>query len=326
MATLLLQAAGSALGAGIGGQFGAVLGQAAGSLAGAAIDRALFGSGAGAVREGPRLTALAGLTSTEGAAIPRIYGRVRVGGQVIWATRFEEQVETVRSGGSGGKGGLSGSPAVESTTYSYFANLAIGLCEGPVGFVRRVWADGKEIDVTRFTMRLHRGDEQQEADPLIVAKEGAGQAPAYRGLAYIVFERLPLADFGDRVPQLSFEVVKPVAGLAQMIRGVDLIPGATEFGYSVGALTTRSAPGVSASENRSQLFGPSDWIASLDALQALCPAITQHYPIQHVAGHEHIAPGRKADPGPGFEWSLLHKSLGLPATSFPAGTDTPIAK
>ena len=271
MATLLLQAAGSALGAGIGGQFGAVLGQAAGSLAGAAIDRALFGSGAGAVREGPRLTALAGLTSTEGAAIPRIYGRVRVGGQVIWATRFEEQVETVRSGGSGGKGGLSGSPAVESTTYSYFANLAIGLCEGPVGFVRRVWADGKEIDVTRFTMRLHRGDEQQEADPLIVAKEGAGQAPAYRGLAYVVFERLPLADFGDRVPQLSFEVVKPVAGLAQMIRGVDLIPGATEFGYSVGALTTRSAPGVSASENRSQLFGPSDWIASLDALQALCP-------------------------------------------------------
>ena len=274
MATLLLQAAGSALGSGVGGAFGAALGQAAGSLAGAAIDRALFGAGAGAVREGSRLTTLAGLTSTEGAAIPRIYGRARVGGQVIWATRFEEQVETTRSGGSGGKGGLSGGSSVESTTYSYFANLAIGLCEGPVALVRRVWADGKEVDVTRLTMRLHKGDEQQEPDPLIVAKEGAGQAPAYRGLAYVVFERLPLADFGDRVPQLSFEVVKPVEGLAQMIRGVDLIPGATEFGYAVGALTARAAPGVSASENRSQLFGASDWVASLDALQALCPNLT----------------------------------------------------
>jgi len=271
MATLFLQAAGSALGSSIGGQFGAVLGQAAGSLAGAAIDRALFGAGTGAVRDGSRLTSLAGLTSTEGAPIPRVYGRVRVGGQVIWATRFEEQVETVRSGGTGGKGGLSGSPSVESTTYSYFANIAVGLCEGPVAFVRRVWADGKQIDVTRLTMRVHAGDEAQEPDPLIVAKEGAGQAPAYRGLAYVVFERLPLADFGDRVPQLSFEVVKPVEGLAQMIRGVDLIPGATEFGYSVGALTTRTAPGASASENRNQLFGASDWVASLDALQALCP-------------------------------------------------------
>ena len=271
MATLLLQAAGSALGSSIGGQFGAVLGQAAGSLAGAAIDRALFGAGTGTVREGSRLTSLAGLTSTEGAAIPRIYGRVRVGGQVIWATRFEEQVETVRGGGTGGKGGLSGSPSVESTTYSYFANIAVGLCEGPVAFVRRIWADGKQIDVTRLTMRVHTGDEAQEPDPLIVAKEGAGQAPAYRGLAYVVFERLPLADFGDRVPQLSFEVVKPVHGLAQMIRGVDLIPGATEFGYSVGALTTQTAPGASASENRNQLFGASDWVASLDALQALCP-------------------------------------------------------
>ena len=271
MATLLLQAAGSALGAGIGGQLGAVLGQAAGSLAGAAIDRALFGAGAGVVREGSRLTTLAGLTSTEGAAIPRIYGRVRVGGQVIWATRFEEQVESVRSGGSGGKGGLTGSSGTESTAYSYFANLAVGLCEGPVALVRRVWADGKEIDVTRLTMRLHRGDEAQQADPLIVAKEGAGNAPAYRGLAYVVFERLPLTEFGDRVPQLSFEVVKPVEGLAQMIRAVDLIPGATEFGYSVGSLTTRGAPGVSGSENRNQLFGASDWVASLDALQALCP-------------------------------------------------------
>ena len=275
MATLLLQSAGSALGAGLGGPIGAVLGQAAGTVAGAAIDRALFGSAPASVREGPRLTTLAGLSSTEGAPIARVYGRVRIGGQVIWATRFEEQAQVTRSGGSGGKGGLGGSAApAQETSYAYFANLAIGLCEGPIAFVRRVWADGAELDVTRFTMRVHRGDETQAPDPLIVAKEGGGNAPAYRGLAYVVFERLPLAEFGNRVPQLSFEVVKPVEGLASMIRGVDLIPGATEFGYSVGALTALSAPGVSASENRRQLFGASDWVASLDALQALCPNLT----------------------------------------------------
>ena len=276
MATLVLQTAGSALGAGLGGPIGAVLGQTAGAVAGAAIDRALFGAGPVSMREGPKLTTLAGLTSTEGAAIARIYGRVRIGGQIIWGMRFEEQAEITRSGGSGGKGGMgeASAPAQQTLTYAYVANLAVGLCEGPIALVRRVWADGKEIDLTRINMRVHVGDETQAPDPLIVAKEGAEHAPAYRGLAYVVFERLALGDFGNRIPQLSFEVVKPVAGLGSMIRGVDLIPGATEFGYSVGALTTRSAPGVSASENRHQLFAPSDWVASLDALQALCPNLT----------------------------------------------------
>ncbi len=275
MATLVLQSAGAALGAGLGGPLGAVLGQTAGAMAGAAVDRALFGAGPISLREGPRLTTLAGLTSTEGAGIPRVYGRVRLGGQIIWATRFEEQVQVTRSGGSGGKGGIGGgAPAQQTTSYTYFANLAVGLCEGPIAFVRRIWADGVEIDRTLVNMRVYAGDENQAPDPLIVAKEGADHAPAYRGLAYVVFERLPLAGYGDRVPQLSFEVVKPVQGLGAMIRGVDLIPGATEFGYGVGALTARSAPGVSASENRHQLFASSDWVASLDALQALCPNLT----------------------------------------------------
>ncbi|MDR7305918.1 1,6-anhydro-N-acetylmuramyl-L-alanine amidase AmpD [Rhodoferax saidenbachensis] len=66
--------------------------------------------------------------------------------------------------------------------------------------------------------------------------------------------------------------------------------------------------------------------AQYEALQALCPAIAQHYPIQYIAGHEHIAPGRKADPGPGFEWTRLHKSLGLPTSSFPADTNSLVTK
>jgi AmpD protein len=57
-----------------------------------------------------------------------------------------------------------------------------------------------------------------------------------------------------------------------------------------------------------------------ETLTSLCAAILQHYPIAHIAGHEHIAPGRKADPGNGFDWSLLQQSLGLPSRYFPEQT------
>jgi AmpD protein len=56
-----------------------------------------------------------------------------------------------------------------------------------------------------------------------------------------------------------------------------------------------------------------------ETLASLCAALLQGYPIAHIAGHEHIAPGRKADPGQGFDWPLLQQSLGLPAQYFPAG-------
>lgn len=59
--------------------------------------------------------------------------------------------------------------------------------------------------------------------------------------------------------------------------------------------------------------------AQYEALAALCPAIVQHYPIAHIAGHEHIAPGRKADPGPGLNWDWLQKLLGMEDRCFPEG-------
>src|SRR5438067_885413 len=57
--------------------------------------------------------------------------------------------------------------------------------------------------------------------------------------------------------------------------------------------------------------------AQYEALAVLCSAIGTRYPVAHVAGHEHIAPGRKQDPGPGFDWPRLAASLGWPAAFFP---------
>jgi hypothetical protein len=273
MATLLLTAAGSALGDFVAGPIGAAIGQAAGALGGA-----LLQPGAPSqtrLHVGPRLTKIAGVTSMEGAPVPRLYGRARLGGQMIWASRFFEQsnvsITPGFAAGGGGKASAPSQPATIDVSYSYYASFAIGLCEGPIAFVRRVWADGQELDTTSVTMRVYRGDEAQEPDPMIAAIEAPGTVPAYRGLAYVVFERLPLAVFGNRVPQMSFEVMRPVDGLGKMIRAVDLIPGATEFGYQPTLRANFPGLGTTVYENRNQSWAATDWRGSLDALQALCP-------------------------------------------------------
>jgi N-acetyl-anhydromuramoyl-L-alanine amidase len=53
------------------------------------------------------------------------------------------------------------------------------------------------------------------------------------------------------------------------------------------------------------------------ALVGLCSDLRSHLPIQHVAGHEEIAPGRKRDPGPGFDWEWLHGQLPWTRRCFP---------
>ncbi|MDW5445060.1 1,6-anhydro-N-acetylmuramyl-L-alanine amidase AmpD [Polaromonas sp. SM01] len=54
-----------------------------------------------------------------------------------------------------------------------------------------------------------------------------------------------------------------------------------------------------------------------ETLASICAALLRHYPVAHLAGHEHIASGRKQDPGVGFDWARLQRSLGLPAQCFP---------
>ena len=260
MATMILSTVGAAVGGLFGGP-GAALGRAAGGLIGNAIDRAVLGDDA---VEGPRLEDVSITSVGEGTAIPRAYGTVRTAGHLIWATRFEEVSSTERQGGKGGGGGT------EVTRYSYLGNAAYALCEGPIASVRRVWADGAELDLTEVEMRVYRGTEDQLPDPLIEAKQG-GNAPAFRGTAFVVFERLPLERFGNRLPQLSFEVVRAVNTLAPRIRAITVIPGSTEHGYSPEAVSRTLRPGETQPRNRHVLHARSDWTASIDELTALCP-------------------------------------------------------
>ncbi|MBB3539738.1 MULTISPECIES: glycoside hydrolase/phage tail family protein [unclassified Rhizobium] len=261
MATLLFQAAGAALGS-VFGPVGAVIGRAAGALAGSVVDHALL-SRSSTVR-GAHLSTARIPGADEGTAINRVYGTARVGGTLIWATRFEEQVTSERRGGKSSSG-------ARVETFRYFANLAIGLSEGPVACVRRVWADGKELDLTQIEMRFYPGDRDQQPDPLIEAKQGAGMAPAYRGLAYVVFERLPLDSYGNRIPLLQFEVIRPIGTLENQIKAVCIIPGATEHGYRTVAVSESTGAGSARVLNRNSLQGLTDWEVSIDELTALCP-------------------------------------------------------
>ncbi len=299
MASILLASAGSALGASIGGSIlgvsAATIGGAVGSFAGSLVDSWIVSSLAPGQRiEGARLENLAVTTSTEGVVIPRVWGRMRLGGNIIWATDFTEHVSTSTSGG--GKGG---GPKVTTTSYSYTASFAVALCEGPISGIGRVWADGKPLDLSGVTWRLYTGDEAQGADPFIEARMGAGNAPAYRGTAYVVFEELDLTPFGNRIPQLSFEVFRPLveSDTAEgMVRSVTMIPGSGEFVYATEPIT-RGSGGNTASENVNNQSGKPDLLAALDNLQAAAPNIgnvslvVSWFGLDLRAGNCQIRPG-----------------------------------
>ena len=276
MATLLLSAAGAAIGGGFGGAVlglsGAVIGRAIGATLGRVIDQRLLGAGSDPVDVG-RLDRLRLTGAGEGAPIGQVWGRMRLAGQVIWATEFKETVTRRRSG--------KGAPKPKVSDYSYSVSLAIALCEGEILRVGRVWADGNEISPLDLNLRIYTGSETQLPDPKIEAVEGAGKAPAYRGLAYVVIEDLELAPYGNRVPQFNFEVVRQAQGpavdgvmtLGGAIRGVALIPGTGEYGLATTPVHYAEAIGRNRTANVHSPSGLTDFATSLGHLSEELPAV-----------------------------------------------------
>lgn len=233
MATLILTAVGAAIGGPIGGAIGAAIGQYA-------DQNVLFEP---KPRHGPRLGDLAVQTSSYGTPIPRVFGTMRAAGTVIWSTDLIETRST-----TGGKG------RPRTVTYAYSASFAVALSARPIRSIGRIWADGKLLrgaagDFKAATgFRLYTGDEDQPPDPLIVSAQGAGQTPAFRGIAYAMFENLRLEDFGNRIPSLTFEVEAdpaPVSlgAIAAELSGGGVAAGATPAlgGYAALGDTVRSA-------------------------------------------------------------------------------------
>jgi hypothetical protein len=214
----VLTVVGTAVGFVVGGPAGAAWGFQLGSLAG----QTLFPTDLGTV-SGPRLNEANVQVSTIGAPIAVLFGTYPFSGNLIWSSGIQEKVTKKKQGGKGG-------PTQTVKTYSYSVSCAVGICEGEINEVLRIWADSKLIydlspqreDETEAEyeerlatsgallgqMQVYRGTEDQMPDPTIESYEGAGNVAGFRGLAYVVFTNFQLEDYGNRIPNFRFEALR----------------------------------------------------------------------------------------------------------------------
>lgn len=186
-----------------------------------------------------------GVTGTYGKNIPYVFGSRIVDGQPLWADDIEERV-TKTSKKKGAFLGIGGTK-VTTITYDYYATMAFWFGEGPATKLVRLWLDDLLVfdgaDLTqepeavnyppmlfrgqlrgvvtqnfskqqenRIPYRFYLGSETQEPDPTITSIEGQYDTPAYRGLCYIVFDRLKLEQFGNKIPKVRAEIIFDVGG------------------------------------------------------------------------------------------------------------------
>lgn len=296
MASLVLSVVGSVFGGPLGGAIGAAIG--------GFIDRAIFTptTKTRSETEGARLKSVNIMESTEGAPIPIVYGRTRVSGQIIWATKFLETIKTTtnetRTGGKGGGVGGGSSQTQVTKEYLYSCSVAVAIGEGYIGRMDRVWADGNLVDLAKvedgfpIIYRYYPGTESQVADTHILSKEGADNSPGYRGTAYVVFENLLLKNFGNRIPQFTFEVTRNLGitntdAMEYLVRAVTLIPASGEFVYSTQKITTnngstyytdpythettQTSAGVDGVDNKINTLQGADFPIAMDQMQQAMP-------------------------------------------------------
>ena len=235
MATMVLTAVGTALGGPIGGAIGGLIGNA--------FDHAVLFRPKG--RQGPRMADLQVQTSSYGTQVPRLFGTLRVAGTVIWATDLIESV-TKTSGGKG-RGSV--------TSYAYSASFAVALSARPIRAVRRIWADGKllrgaagDLKSEMSGFRLYLGGEDQAVDPLIASAQGIDLTPSHRGVAYALFEDLALADYGNRIPSLTFEVEADEGAVGLGRIAGELSEGGMAAGGGLAAIDGFAAGGADVAE------------------------------------------------------------------------------
>jgi hypothetical protein len=217
-----------AIGAWIAPSGYAALGYAIGSAAGTYLANSLASPLQLPDQIGPRLGDLAIQSSSLGNCIPVIHGYSKIAGNIIWMPELEEIRHEDTQEIDGGKGGSSGDSEVTTVWYTYKAYCAIALAAGLITSILRIWADdvlvydidtivetktvvgGVEVITTDILNTLHPriylGTEDQLPDALLESRIGVGMTPAFRGLAYVVFDGMPLEAYGNRLPLFSFEI------------------------------------------------------------------------------------------------------------------------
>jgi hypothetical protein len=156
----------------------------------------IFG-GAAAAQKPIRYTSVDVQTSALGGCIPLLWGRNRVGTNVVWLNNF-------KSTSAGGKGGGKGGGKDKGSGYSYSTALILALCEGPIQDVLTVWADQTETTLAALGLTLLDGTAAQAA-PGWIESNYAAQAMSYAETAYVWASSYALGG-SPEIPNHTFEI------------------------------------------------------------------------------------------------------------------------
>lgn len=184
-----------------------------GMIIGAVVGALMSGSRkAAGDNGGPHIGDMRVQGSAVGGIIPILWGQDAIFGNIIWQGPLTE-IKHEDTQSAGGKGG--GSSNITNTWYSYRGSLALGICAGPLatGALKKIYANDKllwDFDLTPALpgdIRFYLGTEIQNPDPSIQSDKGVPSTPAFRGLAYIVFENFDFNPYDNTIPQFMFELV-----------------------------------------------------------------------------------------------------------------------
>lgn len=158
----------------------------------------LFGGG-DSHTSAQKLSGMSIQSSSQGLPIPIVFGQTRLTCNILWYGDFVATEHTEDVGG-----GKNFGPDVTSTTYTYTAGLILGLCEGPIAGVGKIWASKDKVTLTSLGFTAFLGTSDQAAWGYMTTNHPE-EAYAYRGTAYLANAAFNLGN-NAALPNLSFEV------------------------------------------------------------------------------------------------------------------------
>ena len=233
----IFSALGNLVGGRLGGGILSTIGRFTGKFLGNYLEEQLFNEDEDLneyYKENSRLNDLSTAPSRYGTPIPLVFGYAKINGKIIWSCDLEEVLNASSEVLYNNQEQEKGIKYINQ--YIYFATFAIGLCQGEITDIGRVWINNELYNISSFKYYLYKGTEDQTPDPLIEAKHGKNCTPAFRGLAYIVFEKFPLAKFNNKIPEFRIEILRKLkatkyTSVEDLVTSMIIIPGSGEFVY-----------------------------------------------------------------------------------------------
>lgn len=170
-------------------------------------------------------------TSTYAKVIPDVFGKMRLSGNIMWCSKIRK--DTVTTAARMTKSGMQGGGS--NTTIR--ASFAIAICKGVVDQIVNIYADDVQIVESNYNISIYLGTNDQNPDPTMQGFLGIDNVPAFRDLCYIVFHDFPLENYGGRIPNFTFDVVRNNDNginynkVENLINAITIIPGTGEAVY-----------------------------------------------------------------------------------------------